>query len=69
MMFHSQKLVVSPLFYTEATGETGQLLWDTHHIHPVEEVEKEAPKWGLELLSVQEWIPKDPKLVGAMRGN
>lgn len=49
--------------------ETGELLWAPNDLHPVEEMEQEAPKWGFELLSVQECIPKDPNLVGAMRGN
>lgn len=49
--------------------DTGELLWSVSHRHSTEEVEKEAPKWGLELVSIQEGIPKDPEMVGAMRGH
>jgi hypothetical protein len=29
----------------------------------------EGAKWGFDLIEVQEGIPKDPNMVGAMRGN
>jgi SAM-dependent methyltransferase len=49
--------------------DTGELLWSVSHMHTAEDVEKEAQKWGLELVEVQEAIPKDPDMVGAMRGH
>lgn len=49
--------------------ETGELLWGASHVHSAEDVEREAPKWGMELVGVQEGSPVDPKMVGAMRGD
>ncbi|KAA6411451.1 MAG: hypothetical protein FRX48_04731 [Lasallia pustulata] len=49
--------------------DTGELVWGATHVHSVEDVEKEAPKWGFEVLEVQEGSPKDPDLVGANRGH
>ncbi|KAK6064477.1 hypothetical protein SCUP234_13004 [Seiridium cupressi] len=49
--------------------ETGAQLWSESHIHSNEAVRSEASKWGFDLVEVQEGIPKDPNMVGAMRGH
>jgi hypothetical protein len=49
--------------------ETGAQLWSESHIHTKEAVKEEGNKWGFELVEVQEGIPKDPNMVGAMRGH
>lgn len=48
--------------------KTGELLWGVSHIYSAEDVQKEAPKWGFELVEVQEGMPRDPNLEGPMRG-
>lgn len=49
--------------------ETGEQLWSEDHIHTIDDVKREGNKWGFDLLEVQEGIPEDPKMVGAMRGS
>ncbi|KAL8919454.1 MAG: hypothetical protein Q9172_004970 [Xanthocarpia lactea] len=55
--------------YTLIDEKSGELMWTASHIHSIDDVRAEAPKWGLEVVEVQEGSPKDPKMVGAMRGN
>lgn len=56
--------------YTIVDEKSGELMWTSaSHIHPIDGVRAEAPKWGMEVVEVQEASPKDPKMVGAMRGN
>ena len=49
--------------------ETGEQLWSDDHVHTVEDVRTVGEQWGFELLEVQEGIPDDPNMVGAMRGH
>ncbi|KAG6366269.1 hypothetical protein INS49_000445 [Diaporthe citri] len=49
--------------------ETGALLWGESHTHTNEAVKKEGAKWGFDLVEIQEGIPKDPNIVGPMRGH
>ncbi|KAJ4135321.1 hypothetical protein NW768_004947 [Fusarium equiseti] len=49
--------------------DTGDKLWSDSHIHTNVAVKDEGAEWGFDLIEVQEGIPKDPNMVGAMRGN
>lgn len=49
--------------------ETGAKLWSESHIHTNEAVKNEGRKWGFDLVVVQEGVPEDPDMVGAMRGH
>ncbi|KAI1299717.1 S-adenosyl-L-methionine-dependent methyltransferase [Xylaria venustula] len=49
--------------------QSGEKLWSDSHIHTNEAVKSEGAKWGFELVELQEGIPKDPNMVGAMRGH
>ncbi|PLB46215.1 S-adenosyl-L-methionine-dependent methyltransferase [Aspergillus steynii IBT 23096] len=49
--------------------ETGEQLWSDDHIHTVDDVKTVGAEWGFELLEVQEGIPENPDMVGAMRGH
>lgn len=49
--------------------ETGARLWSESHIHTNEAVKEEGAKWGFDLVEIQEGIPKDPNVVGFMRGH
>lgn len=49
--------------------ETGAKLWTESHIHTNEAVKNEGAKWGFDLVEIQEGTPKDPHLVGPMRGH
>ncbi|PGH05359.1 hypothetical protein AJ79_06828 [Helicocarpus griseus UAMH5409] len=48
--------------------ETGEKYWSESHVHTIEDVWNEGDRWGFEMVEVQEGIPKDPNMVGAMRG-
>lgn len=48
--------------------ETGAKLWTQRHIHTNQAVKDEGVKWGFDMVEIQEGIPKDPNLVGPMRG-
>ncbi|CAG7565390.1 unnamed protein product [Fusarium equiseti] len=49
--------------------ETGDKLWSDSHIRLNVAVKDEGAKWGFDLIEVQEGIPKDPNMVGAMHEN
>ena len=55
--------------YTLTDKESGEPMWTASYVHPIDDVRAEAPKWGLEVLEVHEASPKDPNMVGAIRGN
>ncbi|KAL4744380.1 hypothetical protein BDW72DRAFT_199653 [Aspergillus terricola var. indicus] len=49
--------------------EPGAKLWSESHLHANEAVKNGGRKWGFDLVEVQEGVPEDPDMVGAMRGH
>lgn len=49
--------------------ETGTKVWSESHVHTNQAIKDEGAKWGFDMVEVQEGIPKNPNVVGAMQGH